>query len=85
MDYSKSTISQLATVIAMDWKSQGKIYFGAVPYIDAMYSMQSIKDNYGADPGSMIVAYFLANARQWKGETAKAVKAELNKRLKNKA
>lgn len=82
MDYSKATISQLATVIAMDWKSQGQIYFGAVPYIDAMYGLQSIDDNYGMDSGRSIVAYFLGNARQWKGETAKAVKAELNKRLK---
>lgn len=82
-DYSKMPISQIASVIRSDWRKQGKgIYFGAVPYLDAMHTMDQVTDSYGADSGRSIVAYFLSNASTWKGETAKAVKKELNKRIK---
>lgn len=74
------SIREIASAISADWK---KVYFGAVPYIDAMYSMDSIKSNYYFDSGESIVRYFLANATTWRGEVAKAVKAELNARLKN--
>src|SRR5579859_2370458 len=82
-DYSKMSLSQIACCIGADWKkAKGGIYFGAKPYIDAMATLHSIKDNYIADSGSSIVAYFLGNAATWRGEVAKAVKKELNKRLK---
>lgn len=72
-------ISEIAAVIKRDWKG---VYFGAVPYLDAMRSMDKITDAYGQDDGKSIVAYFLSNATRWKGETAKAVKAELKRRMK---
>jgi hypothetical protein len=75
---SKS-IAGLAAVIARDWKN---VNFGAVPYLDAMRSLENISDTYGADSGKSIVAYFLCNAKTWKGDTAKAVKAELKRRIK---
>lgn len=83
-DYSKMTISELASVIRKDWARNSKsgIYFGAKPYLEAMYSLTTVQDNYGADSGRSIVAYFLGNASTWKGEVAKAVKKELNKRIK---
>jgi hypothetical protein len=49
-----------------------------------MSQLDSIKDNYGQDSGTSIVAYFLSNASSWKGETAKRIKLELNKMLKSK-
>ena len=73
------TLSQIAREIRKDWK---KVYFGAVPYLDAMSTLNSINDNYFADSGRSVVLYFLSNATTWKGETAKAVKKELNKRAK---
>jgi hypothetical protein len=79
------SISQIATIIRKDWKSHaknGKIYFGAVPYLDAMHTMDKITDNYGADSGKSIVLYFLSNATTWKGETARNIKKELQKRCK---
>lgn len=72
-------IAQIAGVIARDWK---QVYFGAVPYLQAMRSLDKISDNYGQDDGRGIVAYFLSNATKWKGETARAVKAELKRRMK---
>lgn len=83
MDYSKLSIAQLADVIRRDWRTQGKgIYFGAKPYLDAMGCLMSVSDNYGADSGHSVVAYFLSNASTYKGETARAIKKELNKRIK---
>jgi hypothetical protein len=78
---SDMTVSQISDLIRKDWKN---VYFGAVPYLDAMSSLETVNDNYGMDSGKSIVAYFLSNATQWRGENAKAVKAELNKRIKNK-
>lgn len=67
-------ISEIAAEIKREWK---KPYFGAVPYIDAMLSINSIDDQYIAEDGRTIVIYFLANAMPWKGETARRIKAEL--------
>jgi hypothetical protein len=72
------SLSQLASVIRRDWG--GKVNYAAKPYLDALGSLEQIEDNYGADPGRMIVAYFLSNATSWRGPTAKAVKAELKRR-----
>jgi hypothetical protein len=82
-DYSQMSISQLASIISKTWRAQGKgIYFGAVPYLQAMHTMDKITDAYGMDSGKSIVLYFLSNATTWRGEVAKAIKLELNKRVK---
>ena len=67
---------QIASEIRKDWK---KVYFGAVPYLDAMSSLDSIEDRYIMDSGKSVVCYFLSNASTWRGEVAKRVKAELKK------
>lgn len=72
-------IHEIAREIALDWKP---VYFGAKPYLEAMMSLDKITDSYGDDSAKSIVAYFLSNARNWKGEKAKAIKVELNKMLK---
>lgn len=73
------SISEIYAIIRHDWQN---IYFGAKPYLSAMYCLKTIDDNYGADSGRDIVMYFLANAQQWKGPVARAIKAELKRRLK---
>ena len=73
------SISELAIIIYDDWRP---VNYTAKPYLEAMTSLQSVNDNYGADSGYSVVAYFLSNASQWKGDVAKAVKIELKKRLK---
>ena len=71
---------QIAAEISQDWKATAKngIYFGAKPYLSAMASLTSIKENYGMDTAKSVVLYFLANAQTRKGEKAKAIKKELN-------
>ena len=71
---SNRTLSTIAREIRSDWK---KPYFGAVPYLDAMLSLNSIRDDYYYDSGRSIVVYFLANASTYRGETAKRIKLEL--------
>ena len=78
---------EIAREIRSNWKrsvSGTELYFGAVPYLSAMSSLDKITDAYGCDSGKSIVAYFLANASTWRGETAKRVKLELNKMLKSR-
>jgi hypothetical protein len=66
----------IAREIEKEWP---KPYFGAVPYLQAMKSLNSIDDHYGQDPAGSIVIYFLANAKTWRGEAAKRIKAELKR------
>ena len=71
---TKRPIHKIASDIRSDWK---KVYFGAVPYLQAMESLDQPTDRYGYDSAKSIVTYFLANASTWRGETAKQIKKEL--------
>jgi hypothetical protein len=78
---------EIAREIRQNWKkniSGTDLNYAARPYLEAMESLDKINDNYGWDSGKSIVAYFLGNANSWRGDTAKRVKAELNKMLKMK-
>jgi hypothetical protein len=53
----------------------------AEPYLGAMLVMTSIDEHYGADSGSDIVRYALVNLKQYRGDTARRIKAELRAML----
>jgi len=72
-------LNEIASLIYEDWEN---VNYAAKPYLEAMSTLRDIKDNYIQDTGYSIVAYFLSNASSWKGEVAKVVKKELNRRLK---
>ena len=74
----RRAIRDIAGEIRESWSNP---YFGAIPYIDAMDSLVNIGDMYGCDSARSIVLYFLSNARGWRGETAKRIKAELKELL----
>jgi len=78
-DIKGASISDIAGIIRRDWNN---VYFGAVPYLEAMFSLDSVNDSYGYDDGKGIIRYFLGNATSWRGETARTVKAELKRRIK---
>ena len=67
-------IYEIAAEIRREWKN---VYFGAVPYLDALMSMTSGSDAYGLDPGYSIINYFFANASTFRGARAKELKYEL--------
>ena len=72
-------ISDIARDIGRAWD---KPNFAAKPYLDAMRSLYSVDDAYGCDSGKSVVLYFLSNASMFRGEAAKALKAELKAALK---
>lgn len=74
------TLREIAGEIQRDWGD--KTYFGAVPYIKAMRGLEKVTDKYGQDDADDIVRYFLSNAKSWRGETARRVKAELKEMIK---
>lgn len=80
MNEEHRPVHQIAREIKREWGS--KVNYGAKPYLDAMHSLQSHKDNYGQDSGKSVIGYFLSNANSYRGEKAKAHKAELKAMLK---
>ena len=68
------TLSTIAREISSDWK---KVNFAAVPYLQAMATMESPQDNFGYDSGQSVVIYFLSNAGSWRGDVARRIKKEL--------
>jgi hypothetical protein len=73
-DLNRRSLRTIAREISADWCP---ISISAVPYLQAMRTMDSVRDDYGADSGQSIVLYFLGNAKGWRGETARRIKAEL--------
>lgn len=73
-NHNYRSISDIASEISKDWKQPN---YAAKPYLQAMFSLDKMQDDYGQDSAVSVVSYFLSNASQWKGETAKRIKAEL--------
>ena len=74
-------IEVIANEIRKDWGV--KTNYAARPYLQAMYGLNSISDNYLCDSASDVVARFLNNASTWQGDTARRIKKELNAMLKS--
>lgn len=72
-------LSAIARDVRAHWP---KVYFGAVPYLQAMASLQSIHDRYELDSADSIVLYFLSNSTTWRGADARRIKAELKGMLR---
>ena len=53
----------------------------AAPYLDAMRTLDSCADVYGLDSGDSVVRYALSNLGAWRGDFARAIKAELREHL----
>ena len=78
-------LHKIAAEIDADWPLDSKSPVSrhwAEPYLNAMRSLNSIEDSYGADDARSVVLYFLSNATQWRGPTAKRIKAEVKEILK---
>ena len=69
----------IADDITAHWPN---VYFGAVPYLQAMRRLNAINDNYGMDSAKSVVLYFLSNATTWRGADARRIKAELREMVK---
>lgn len=78
-DLKDKTIADLAKLIRKDWALPN---YAAVPYLDAMLELKTVNDKFGMDSGEGIILRFLSNASSWRGDMARAIKAELRLRLK---
>jgi hypothetical protein len=56
------------------------VYFGAVPYLEALLTMQG-QEGYGLDSTDSVILYALSNMAAFRGPEAKALKAELRLHL----
>lgn len=77
------TWASLARVIVADWGPQ-KMYFGAVPYVQALASIHHFSVNYafyGAETVHSVAMYFLSNAQSWRGPVAQVVKGIIKSKL----
>ena len=74
MSTEKRSIRSIALDIRKDWV---KVNYAAKPYLDAMLELNSINDKYYEDSAKSVILYFLSNASSFRGERAKALKAEL--------
>jgi hypothetical protein len=72
------SIATIAYEIKKDWSN---VNYAAKPYLDAMTALNAIDDDYYYDSGKSVVRYFLSNASSWRGDKAKAIKAELKAML----
>ena len=81
VDRAPRMLSFIARDIRATWP---KVYFGAVPYLQAMATLEGMSSRYGEDDARSIVAYFIANAGTWRGDDARRIKAELKSMLGGK-
>ena len=73
------SLNVIAREISKDWTN---VNYAAKPYLEAMFSLETVNDKYGWDSGSSIVNYFLCNASTWRGDVAKRIKLELKAMVK---
>jgi hypothetical protein len=72
-------IHEIAKDIRENWNP---VNYAAKPYLNAMFSLESVKDSFGYDSARSVILYFLSNASSFKGEDARRLKAELKALLK---
>lgn len=75
------SLSKISIEIMQDWKTWQKSY--AKPYLEAMVTLDQITDVYMLDTAESVVLYFLSNATHWRGITARNIKLELKKIIKD--
>lgn len=78
------SLRTIAREINIEWAKNSKngVNYAAEPYLRAMSTLDTIKDRYFEDDAKTIILYFLSNASSYRGEVAKAHKAELKAMLK---
>lgn len=92
MQLNNKSLSEIGSLIEREWKNP---YFGAVPYISALIDIQDEDEPSGGEYNRIAGCYlfdsardiairFLSNATNWRGETARLVKAEIKRRLNAK-
>jgi len=74
----KRPIRDIASDILYDWKNVSPY---AKPYLTAMLTLDTIDDRYFLEDAETIIVYGLSNMSSFRGENARALKAELKEHL----
>lgn len=64
----------IAEDVARHWKNVAP---AAVPYLEAMHELEDLHQGYYYDSARSVLAYFLSNAKTWKGPVARHIKREI--------
>jgi len=70
-------ICEIAGDIARDPSLTGTARATSMPYLDGLKCVRTSSDMFGMDNAGHLVAYALGNLKSWRGESARALKAEL--------
>jgi len=79
-DMNRFTLNELTKIIRKDWVDINK---QAELYLQAMEQMEDAGSLYENCEGKKIISYFLVSAVGWKGDLARCIKKELNRRVDN--
>jgi hypothetical protein len=79
-DKQKRPLYEIAEEIRNE-TAASSYWWKARPNVEAMLSLDKITDMYMFEPADMVVRYALGNLMGWRGDKAKAIKAELREML----
>ena len=83
IDLTQLSYAEIASIIRKDWGAKLMEKPGYYDnYVRPLFSINSLDDMYGCDTAYSVVMYARSNMSGWKGETAKAIRNELTRRLK---
>lgn len=79
-DLGSLDVQQIVALVYDDWDD---VHPSAATYLNALdvNDCRELADPVGNETADLQLRYFLAHAASWRGETARAVKAELRRRL----
>ena len=80
LDLTTLDLQDLVAIVYADW---GNVNPYAASYLNALdvNDCHELDDPVGNETAEIQIGYLMANAAAWRGETARAVKAELRRRL----
>lgn len=82
MSVKPSAQNRLLCAIAEDIEENwANVNYAAKPYLAAMHRLNHITDRFHEDDAETVVLYFLSNAKGWRGEESRRIKAELKAML----
>lgn len=73
-------INTIAAEVSTLWITNGasrNVKNLAKPYLEAMMEIRTVRDTYGLESGDEVVRQFLTSAKNWRGDDARRIKAEL--------
>lgn len=79
-------IKDIVADIFTEWGAKVQtVGYAAKPYLDALATVETAEEMYGADKAEHLLRYLLSNLTQFKGQRARELKEELRSHLPKRA